>query len=259
MLDPSVKFLPFDGNMCAVYNSQARLGIKRVTTCLFGLVSGFEGFARDTKLEHKLPTKESVLQMLEEEIRKYKSAPSLATAGEVEILHDSDSSQQSGSEPPTKKTKQSMLERLQEAQKDEAVDPEASELEMYKKFPAPSGGKTVCPLGFWKKHSSKFPTISSFAATYLTIPASSGSVERLFSVAGAIARARRSRLSTEKLEQLLCCRKFTRSKKHYGIDEEEELQLKDLEDMEGFSDVDDDDITEQDEDNGKLPSITLVE
>lgn len=195
--------------------------------------------------------------MLEDEMRNYKSAPPQATAGDVEILHDSDSSQQCSPEPPAKKSKQSMLQRLQESQQHDINDPEPSEVEKYKKVLAPSGGKGVCPLGFWKRNSSKFPVMSSLAATYLTLPASSGSVERLFSVAGAIARARRSRLSTEKLEQLLCCRKFSRSQKQYGIGEEEELQLQDLEALEGLSDDDEYD-TEQDGGNENLPSLIHV-
>jgi hypothetical protein len=52
-------------------------------------------------------------------------------------------------------------------------------------------GPTGSPLVYWRKNSQKFPKLSQLAKRYLAFPASSGSVERLFSIAGSIARARR--------------------------------------------------------------------
>lgn len=61
-------------------------------------------------------------------------------------------------------------------------------------------------LGFWRDNEIKFPILSRMARKFLGIPASSGSVERLFSIAGAIARSRRASLTPNTIEKLLCCR-----------------------------------------------------
>jgi len=51
------------------------------------------------------------------------------------------------------------------------------------------------PEVFWACKSGRYPRLAKLAQTLLNIPASSGSVERLFSVSGAILRARRSHLT----------------------------------------------------------------
>jgi len=57
---------------------------------------------------------------------------------------------------------------------------------------------------FWSSTlSDDFPTLRHLAMKYLSIPATSASVERLFSVVGAIIRARRERLSASTVEALL--------------------------------------------------------
>lgn len=63
-----------------------------------------------------------------------------------------------------------------------------------------------CPLTFWKSNCARFPIMSKLARKYLAMPASSGSIERLFSVAGAIKRARRANLNVETIEKLLLLR-----------------------------------------------------
>ncbi|CAG7717945.1 unnamed protein product, partial [Allacma fusca] len=60
------------------------------------------------------------------------------------------------------------------------------------------------PLEFWKEQMSNFPILSQLARIYLGFPASSGSAERLFSIAGALQRLRRSRLKWSTIEQMLC-------------------------------------------------------
>ena len=49
-------------------------------------------------------------------------------------------------------------------------------------------------LTWWKDHAAQFPYLSQLARRYLAMPATSASVERLFSVAGQIVTARRARL-----------------------------------------------------------------
>ncbi|CAG7726229.1 unnamed protein product [Allacma fusca] len=62
------------------------------------------------------------------------------------------------------------------------------------------------PLLFWKNNEQKFPILSNLAKIFLGFPASSGSVERLFSIAGALQRSRRSSLKWNKIETILCVR-----------------------------------------------------
>ena len=49
-------------------------------------------------------------------------------------------------------------------------------------------------LMWWKKYAVRFPYLSRLARRYLAMPATSASVERLFSVAGQVVSAKRARL-----------------------------------------------------------------
>ena len=62
------------------------------------------------------------------------------------------------------------------------------------------------PLTFWKTNQHRFPDLSTLACNYLQTPASSGPVERLFSIAGKIFRPERCRLSDELFEKLMFIR-----------------------------------------------------
>lgn len=42
----------------------------------------------------------------------------------------------------------------------------------------------VDPIVFWISHEQKYPLLSSVAVDILTVPASSASIERVFSTAG---------------------------------------------------------------------------
>ena len=64
------------------------------------------------------------------------------------------------------------------------------------------------PLKFWSLNATMFPTLSKLARIYLGIPASSGSVERMFSISGALQRSRRARLSWVTIEKILCYRDY---------------------------------------------------
>lgn len=57
-------------------------------------------------------------------------------------------------------------------------------------------------LRWWSIHSKDFPNLSRLARTYLAIPATSVSSERMFSKAGLIISERRSRLAPDKLEKI---------------------------------------------------------
>ena len=49
-------------------------------------------------------------------------------------------------------------------------------------------------LMWWKKYAVRFPYLSRLARRYLAMPATSASVERLFSVSGQVVTAKRARL-----------------------------------------------------------------
>ncbi|ODM89363.1 Zinc finger BED domain-containing protein 1 [Orchesella cincta] len=71
-------------------------------------------------------------------------------------------------------------------------------------------GDTESPLVYWKRNEEVFPVLSALAKKYLAVPATSASVERLFSVAGAIIRARRAAMKISTAERLICYREYLR-------------------------------------------------
>ena len=61
-------------------------------------------------------------------------------------------------------------------------------------------------LSYWQQQQLNFPTLSKLAKQYLTVPASSGPVERLFSVAGKIFHPDRCSLKDHIFETLMFIR-----------------------------------------------------
>lgn len=60
------------------------------------------------------------------------------------------------------------------------------------------------PLLFWKQHAVSYPHLALQAAKLLSIPATSLPCERLFSVAGILVDKRRTALSPEHVQKILC-------------------------------------------------------
>lgn len=60
------------------------------------------------------------------------------------------------------------------------------------------------PLLFWKQHAASYPNLALQAAKLLCIPATSLPCERLFSVAGVIVQKRRTALSPDQVQKILC-------------------------------------------------------
>ena len=58
-------------------------------------------------------------------------------------------------------------------------------------------------LTWWKEHAARFPYLSQLARRYLAMPATSASVERLFSVAGQVVTAKRARLHPDTVTLLV--------------------------------------------------------
>jgi hypothetical protein len=80
-----------------------------------------------------------------------------------------------------------------------------SELARYNSDPGSKDFNT-CPLEWWEPRASSYPIIAKFARKYLAIPASSASVERLFSVAGNIITEDRNRLKPENASSVIFLR-----------------------------------------------------
>lgn len=87
-----------------------------------------------------------------------------------------------------------------------------SELENYLSGPCVS---LETPLLYWKKNADIFPRLAKLAAVCLSIPASSGSVERLFSTSGALQRARRASLLPSTIENLVLVSESIRRKEKF--------------------------------------------
>ena len=68
------------------------------------------------------------------------------------------------------------------------------------------------PLDFWKLNYHRFSQYSQLAKKYLAVPASSEGVERVFSITGALARAKRARLVPKTIENLILFREYTKPK-----------------------------------------------
>ena len=59
------------------------------------------------------------------------------------------------------------------------------------------------PLLYWKENENKFPILAKLATKYLSVPASSAPVERLFSIASKVFRPDRMRMKDETFETLM--------------------------------------------------------
>ncbi|KZR96742.1 Uncharacterized protein APZ42_008746, partial [Daphnia magna] len=80
------------------------------------------------------------------------------------------------------------------------------ELEIYLNEPT-LPMEDVRPLEFWRLNSHRFPVLSPIARDIFGIPASSGSVERVFSTATDILSAKRNRIKPCLFQSLLFIKK----------------------------------------------------
>ena len=86
-----------------------------------------------------------------------------------------------------------------------------SEAELYLEMPAPPMHEDV--LKWWASNETKFPALSVMARQYLSVPATSASAERLFSIAGRTYDDLRQSLKDEMLETTMWAR-INREKRH---------------------------------------------
>lgn len=73
-----------------------------------------------------------------------------------------------------------------------------NEVQPYKECPPVPLG--VNPLQWWKDHEPRFPLLAQVVKKYLCIPATSVPSERVFSTAGDILNAQRSRLKAKHVD-----------------------------------------------------------
>jgi hypothetical protein len=59
------------------------------------------------------------------------------------------------------------------------------------------------PLEFWKANSSRFPILSQIARDAVSVAASSGSIERVFSTASDIMSAKRNGIKPDLFDNLM--------------------------------------------------------
>ena len=162
------------------------------------------------RIKKKLPTSEKAIQILKDEFKNFKqqfveSTASTSKCSFVDAFGSSPKSNQTNT-PPSKKRKFQVMKDLVASPSPSHT--EFNEIEKYLEMSILDADENDDPLKFWLCYEKKFPILSKMARTFLGMPASSGSVERLFSVAGSIARARRANLKIDTLEMMLCYRQF---------------------------------------------------
>jgi len=77
------------------------------------------------------------------------------------------------------------------------------EIEKYEKEDTKGLDENFNALDWWMNHKQDYPRLSKLACNYLSIPASSAPVERLFSLAGNLVTMRRNQLDPEIIDSLM--------------------------------------------------------
>ena len=168
----------------------------------------------DADLQKKIPSAAAAIKVLKDEFMKFKqdlhSTPAKSKRNYSEAFGTpAGVTKQNATPPPQKKAKFQIVKKLASST---VTSGDYYEIDNYLKMEILDGGENSDPLKFWNCYEKTFPILSKIARQYLAIPASSGSVERLFSVAGAIARARRACIGIDTLEMVLCYRQFLKNR-----------------------------------------------
>lgn len=108
-------------------------------------------------------------------------------------------------EPPTKK-RRGFFSALIDVPSQAPTHLPSIEAEVSDYISQPCLPEAMDPLAFWREHAHKFPSLASIAPGYLSIPASSAPVERLFSIAGKVFRPERCELADSTFETLMFVR-----------------------------------------------------
>ncbi|GAB6029555.1 hypothetical protein CHUAL_014159 [Chamberlinius hualienensis] len=98
-----------------------------------------------------------------------------------------------------------MFDELDELDNSHHVN-ELGEAERYLLLPREK--RETDPLLFWRDNSEMFPILSHIAKIYLSIPASTGTINRVFSISKSIEQCRRAKICTKSLERLLLYQEY---------------------------------------------------
>ena len=113
-----------------------------------------------------------------------------------------------------------------EDQIDHRLSPIDKEIRRYESFSiAP---KDVNILMWWKNHENVLPLLSQIARKVLTIPASSAKSERVFSCGGNFVTAKRNRLGSKKVEELILIKENKKQIEEFKEEFKDQLQDLDL-------------------------------
>ena len=82
--------------------------------------------------------------------------------------------------------------------------------------------KDFNPLDYWKQNTYRFPILSILARRYLAIPATSASIERVFSIGSDIITKRRNRLLSNTVKQLILLKRWKLKDLNITEDENED-------------------------------------
>ena len=117
---------------------------------------------------------------------------------------------------------------MRELTQGETLAPEKTlfqqEVEAYMAMPRPVTRRECDVLLWWKEHETMLPLLSKAAKALLSIPASSASSERLWSVAGNIVTAKRYSLDTATTERLTFCQSNWQNLKAHGWNIDKEME-----------------------------------
>ena len=88
-------------------------------------------------------------------------------------------------------------------QADTQEDTRLLEVDKYLALPQVDASSNFDLLEWWRMHQTMFPNLAKMARQYLALPATSASVERLFSAGGEMHSDKRKMTKEESLQQLL--------------------------------------------------------
>lgn len=117
---------------------------------------------------------------------------------------------------------------MRELTQGETLAPEKTtfqqEVEAFMAMPRPATRRECDVILWWKDHEAMLPLLSKCARAFLSIPASSASSERLWSVAGNIVTAKRYSLDTTTTERLTFCQSNWQNMKSHGWNIDKEME-----------------------------------
>lgn len=153
--------------------------------------------------EQKSKSKEILLKRAQQ-ITLPNSNQHISGSGELETEERNEDN-----EPPSKRKKaesSQLLSYIFNEQRSEAVSETTKtslQVEISSYLSKPCLKENDDPLQFWGKQNADYPSLARLPACYLAIPASSGPVEKLFSISGKIFRPERCRLTDIHFQQLM--------------------------------------------------------